>query len=99
MTITGNAFGTTEQLSVMIDDGVKVWDDVAGHYTRCHHLPMSPMLQRAVEQNRKRQHEIRRARQLLRAAQLRYFEMLDGGELKRYHRIVRRCRKILNRKP
>jgi nicotinamide riboside kinase len=59
---------------------------------------MSPMLKRAVEQNRKRQHQLKRARQLLRAAQLRYWDMYDNGELKRYHRIVRRCRKILNRK-
>jgi nicotinamide riboside kinase len=60
---------------------------------------MSPMLKRAVDQNRKRQHQLKRARQLLRAAQLRYWDMYDNGELNRYHRIVKRCRKILNRKP
>ena len=34
-----NAFGRVEDLTVMVsDDGVRVYDHIAGHFTLCHSL-------------------------------------------------------------
>lgn len=43
VTIRANAFGRVETIRCLVDDdgSVLVWDDVAGHYTRCNRLGAS----------------------------------------------------------